>query len=206
MSRRMRNGLWVAALHVAIVASLGGKLLYERTTRPRVWVRAAPVDPNLPIRGRYVRLRIEATPSAGLNLAASAPLSTPVTLGVRDGQLVAEATSASTGLHAHAIDRDGRRVAVLEQPLAYFIPEHVPDPLRLAAGEELWVEVTLPIRGAPRPIRLGVKKAGVLTPLELNYTRNSLVLVVLATLFPQNTAGFYGVVVGWSLQHKRAVE
>ncbi len=26
----------------------------------------------------------------------------------------------------------------------------------------------------------------------LHYTRNSLVLVVLATLFPQNTAGFYG--------------
>ncbi len=39
-----------------------------------------------------------------------------------------------------------------------------------------------------------------------DYTRNSLVLVVLATLFPQNTAGFYGVGVGWSLQHKRAVE
>ncbi len=44
------------------------------------------------------------------------------------------------------------------------------------------------------------------SPTTMAYTRTSLVLVVLATLFPQNTAGFYGVVVGWSLQHKRAVE
>ncbi|MDO8502713.1 MAG: hypothetical protein Q7S20_12800 [Gemmatimonadaceae bacterium] len=59
-------------------------------------------------------------------------------------------------------------MAVLEQPLAYFIPEHVTDPSRRAAREELWVEVTIPRRGAPRPIRLGVKKDGVLTPLEFN--------------------------------------
>jgi hypothetical protein len=37
-----------------------------------------------------------------------------------------------------------------------------------APGEELWVEVTLPRRGPPRPIRLAVKKDGVLTPLDLD--------------------------------------
>ena len=46
------------------------------------------------------------------------------------------------------------------------IPEHVPDPSRRPAGEELWVEVTIPRAGAPRPIRLGVKKDRVLTPLN----------------------------------------
>jgi hypothetical protein len=64
--------------------------------------------------------------------------------------------------------RDGRRIATLDQPLAFFIPEHVPDPSVRAPGEELWVEVTLPKQGAPRPIRLAVKKGGVLTPLDLD--------------------------------------
>jgi hypothetical protein len=40
----------------------------------------------------------------------------------------------------------------------------VPDPSIRAPGEELWVEVTLPRRGPPRPIRLGVKKDGVMIP------------------------------------------
>ena len=58
-------------------------------------------------------------------------------------------------------------VATLSEPIAYFIPEHVDDPSRRPPGEELWVEVTVPPKGPPRPIRLGVKKDGVLTPLDL---------------------------------------
>jgi len=54
----------------------------------------------------------------------------------------------------------------LNQPIAYFIPEHAADPSRRPPGEELWVEVTIPQRGAPRPIRLGVRKDGQLTPLD----------------------------------------
>jgi hypothetical protein len=55
----------------------------------------------------------------------------------------------------------------LAEPVAFFLPEHVPDPSVRLAGEELWVELTLPARGWPRPIRLGVMRAGTLTPLEL---------------------------------------
>jgi hypothetical protein len=77
-------------------------------------VQVLPVDPDSPLRGRYVRLRIA-----------------------------------------------GR-----SEQLAFFIPEHVPDPSIRSAGEELWAEVTLPRKGAPRPIRLAVKKDGVLTPLQ----------------------------------------
>ena len=167
MSPRTRKGLIVAALHVIIVASVGGKFLLDRATRPRVWVRAAPVDPDLPIRGRYVRLRIEVVPGPGLNLSGPRA-STPVSLLVEDDHLVALPGSDSSDLDARRIQRDGGDVAVLDRPVAYFIPEHVPDPSRRAADEELWVEVTLPRRGAPRPIRLGVKKDGVLTPLDLN--------------------------------------
>jgi len=171
MNPLQRKGFLVAALHVAIVASLGAKLLVDRATRPRVWARAAPVDPNLPIRGRYVSLRLEAGIGEGLDLHVSrtpASQAIPIALSVQDQQLVALPSSGSSWLYARAAQRDGRPpVAVLAQPLAYFIPEHVADPSRRAAGEELWVEVTIPRRGAPRPIRLGVKKDGVLTPLEL---------------------------------------
>lgn len=169
MSPALRNGLWVAALHVAIVASLGAKLVVDRATRPRVWARAAPVDPNLPIRGRYVSLRIEAAIGQGFESStfSTAPSrSIEIALSVQDQQLVALPSSRSSGVSARSAEREGRSVAVLDQPLAYFIPEHVADPSRRAPGEELWVEVTIPRRGAPRPIRLGVKKDGVLAPLE----------------------------------------
>jgi hypothetical protein len=57
---------------------------------------------------------------------------------------------------------------VLRVPVAFFIPPNVPDPSLRPAGEELWVEVSLPKRGSPRPIRLGVKRnGGEITPLDL---------------------------------------
>jgi hypothetical protein len=158
VSPQLRKGLIVAAIHLAMVASLGGKLLIDRATRPRVWARTAPVDPDDPIRGRYVRLRVEGEP---VDLPDGG---SPVALAARNGTL-ALTTSGSSDLRARVSNRNGQRVAMLEQSLAFFIPEHVPDPSVRAPGEELWVEVTLPKHGAPRPIRLGVKKDGVLTPL-----------------------------------------
>lgn len=179
MTAAVRKGLVVAGLHVMIVASLGAKLLIDRTTLPRAWARAAPVDPDLPIRGRYVRLRVEATFEAeapasverGADQGAIAPFGEAplrVTLSVRDGQMVA--TTAVSGavnpLTARRVDRDGRRTVVVDAPLAYFLPEHASDPSVRAPGEELWAEVTVPRSGPPRPIRLGVKKDGRLAVLE----------------------------------------
>jgi hypothetical protein len=162
MSPGVRKGLIVAVVHVALVTTLGAKLLVDRATRPRVWARVAPVDPDSPLRGRYVRLRLE---GHGENIPRTEDES--VTMIVRDQSLVFVAASRDTGLTARLTTRaDGSEVAVLDQPLAFFIPEHVPDPSIRAPGEELWAEVTLPRRGAPRPIRLGVKKDGILSPLE----------------------------------------
>lgn len=168
MTRTMCKGLAVAALHLAIVGSLGAKLLIDRATRPRVWARTAPVDPNLPIRGRYVRLRIEATftgPAPAQDVGGTSV--SGVLLAEENGRLVASEAIASNGLFARLTNRDGQRVAVIDPPLAYFIPEHAADPSTRAPGEELWVEVTLPRAGAPRPIRLGVRKDGVLTPIDV---------------------------------------
>jgi hypothetical protein len=53
-----RKGLILAAFQCLLVLSLSGKLLYDRSTCPRVWVKTAQWDPNLPIRGRYLALRL----------------------------------------------------------------------------------------------------------------------------------------------------
>jgi len=165
ISNGLRNGLIVAACHVAIVASLGAKLQVDRATRPRVWARTAPVDPNLPIRGRYVRLLVEAEPAPPLNATDAAWV--PVVLSAADGRLVATSATEGNAQYARVTTRNGQRVAVLQTPVAYFIPEHAQDPSILRSGEELWVEVTVPRAGGPRPIRLGVKKDGVLTPIDI---------------------------------------
>jgi hypothetical protein len=115
----MKKGLIVAVIQVALALAVTGKFVYDRYTLPRVWVKTAPYDPYLPLRGRYVSLRLEGETSQ------------------------------------------------LQQRVAFFIPQDIPDPSRRAPGEELWVEVSVPKRGAPRPIQLGVKKDGVLTPLDL---------------------------------------
>ena len=164
MNAQLRKGLIVAAIHLAMVGSLGAKLLIDRAARPRVWARTAPIDPDDPLRGRYVRLRVEAT---GTEFASDSSRQS-VLLAARDGMLALVPTSDDTGLIASSSTRNGERTAILEQPLAFFIPEHVPDPSIRAPGEELWVEVTLPKQGAPRPIRLAVKKDGVMTPLDLD--------------------------------------
>ena len=166
MSRPVRNGLIVAVLHVAIVASLGAKLIADRMTRPRVWARVAPIDPDLPIRGRYVRLQLEVQPADGLTLTGDSSY-VPIDLAVRNDALVAIPATDTSGLSVRSILRQGEHLVALTEPVAYFIPEHVPDPSRRPPGEELWAEVTLPRRGTPRPIRLGVKKDGTLTPLDL---------------------------------------
>ena len=167
--RPLYKGLILMALHVAIVCSLGAKLLYDRATCPRVWVQSAPVDPDLFIRGRYVQL--------GILVEVEDPRrGYPVRLFVEDNRLIARRVAGFGGagpVHTQPLRRDlirpGEQAqALLQPPLAFFIPDYVPDPSVRPEGEELWVEVTVPKKGPPRPIRLGVKKNGVITPLEFN--------------------------------------
>ena len=169
------KGLVIAAVHVGLVASLGAKLLYDRATLPRVWALTTPYDPNLPIRGRYVSLQLIVDPR-GVRETKPGSVSQqpqPINLRVEGDRLVAEATARPedydpSDLHLRFIDRRGEKVPVLAEPVAFFIPEHIPDPSRRQDGEELWVEVTIPKKGPPRPIRLGVKKGdGAITPLAI---------------------------------------
>lgn len=56
---------------------------------------------------------------------------------------------------------------MLQRPLAFFLPPDVADPSQRPADDPLWVEVTLPRQGPPRPLQLGVERQGRLEPLRL---------------------------------------
>jgi hypothetical protein len=125
----LHKGLILAGLQCLMVLSLTGKLLFDRATYPRVWVKTAPYDPSLPIRGRYLSL-----------------------------QLVPEPGAPYFNETHH-------------QRVLFFVPEHA-RPFENARftpnSPELWAEVTIPSKGPPRPIRLGLKKDGRLEPLDVN--------------------------------------
>ncbi len=160
------KGLLLAGLHVALVGTLGMKLLVDRAIYPRVWASAAPVDPSLPIRGRYVQLRVRArldNPDA----ARANVFTQKAILSAQGGELVA--VLSDKGTHPVTIrDVNGTKVAIVKEFLAFYIPPSIPDPSIRQAGEDLWVEVTLPASGPPRPIRLGIKKEGMLAPIALD--------------------------------------
>jgi hypothetical protein len=164
------KGFVLAAAQVLLVGSVGAKYLYDRTHYPRVWVETAPYDPDLPIRGRYVS--VAAIVDVQRDPAAKPPPGSGE-LGGFVGRLEVKgerllAIEDPDGRHWVASRRCGESQCwQLAEPLAYFIPEHVKDPSRRPAGETLWVEVTLPPKGAPRPIRLGVKKGDASAPREL---------------------------------------
>jgi hypothetical protein len=165
----LQKGLILAGAQLALVATLAGKYAIDRARLPRVWVQTVAYDPSLPIRGRYLRVR--------LRVAAENVYGSPgnfrgqmhdVTLGVREDHLVANPADRPTGLHVNqwTIKR-GEKVTVLMEPVAFFLPEHAVDPSLHSAGEELWVEVTVPKTGPPRPIQLATKRGDTFAPLVI---------------------------------------
>jgi hypothetical protein len=169
------RGILLAVIQAALVLSLGLKLLIDRTRYPRVWAETIAYDPDSPIRGRYLAVRLQVNAN---HLYSEPPAESSeqnrwmehrnVKLGVENGHLVAFPSEEWTGLQVARWVRAGQTVVALGEPVDFYLPEHVPDPSRPSAGERLWVEVTIPPKGPPRPIQLGVKKDGVLTPLKLN--------------------------------------
>jgi len=170
--KTLKKGLAIAVIQILIVLSVGGKLLYDRATRPGVWVRTASVDPDLPIRGRYLTLNLE--------VHNSEPVQPPdpkhpglysggyyVDLAVENGQLVAHKTERPTGMTINAWGwqrNRGADISVLSSPVVFFLPEHADAP-RVGRDCELWAEVTVPKKGPPRPIQLAIKRGSQWTPL-----------------------------------------
>lgn len=165
----LQKGLILAGAQLALVASLAAKYAIDRARLPRVWLQTVAYDPNLPIRGRYlsVRLRVSTEDVHGSPWNSSEEMR-DVTLNVRDGHLVAIAADHPTGLHvSRRIVSRGTQVTSLMEPVAFFLPEHAIDPSVRSAGEELWMEVTVPKTGPPRPIQLAIKRGDSFTPLGI---------------------------------------
>jgi hypothetical protein len=168
----MRKGLLLGAVQVVLVLSLGGKLLYDRMTRPRVWVLSAMYDPELPIRGRYLSERLQ-FPVEGFSYRTTDNRNSSewfnnrewAYLETRDGQLIGKAAGSGPGVWVYLHrNHDGSLVAFSEEPVLVFISDRAEVP-NLKTGEELYVEVTIPLKGPPRPIRMGIKRDSVVTPL-----------------------------------------
>ena len=171
------------AVQLALVSSIAAKYLYERQTCPRVWTRAVAYDPSLIMRGRYlsIQLRIDA---CGIrpHLAKDQPMTPednetlyfadqngnmmgqlPIIVGVQNGRLAALRIEYDEANHISqdmTIQRKARcSEALLQQPTDFYISESAQSPFPLAKGAELWVEVTIPPLGPPRPLALAIKSS-----------------------------------------------
>ncbi|HEY5720035.1 MAG TPA: hypothetical protein VIW02_06605 [Gammaproteobacteria bacterium] len=159
----LRRGIVIAVVQAALVLAVGGSFLYQRATLPRAWVLTAGFDPQLPIRGRYVDLRLVIDVRGSPDELAAAIKAQHGWVTARagpdglQGELLPDAARPGTGLNVTY--ETARQRWFLSQPIAFFLSEHEPDPTRLEEGEELWAEVTVPPHGAPRPIRLDRRRA-----------------------------------------------
>lgn len=171
----LQRGLLFAAIQVALVSSLGAKLLWDRATEPRGWALTRGYDPDLVIRGRYVNvsLLVKADRVYGAAGGAQNPATTRrdntsnVSLAVENGRVVAIPADHFTGFSIGAPEmRDGEMLAQVYPPVVYFLPEHAGNPLLPHAEGATVLEVTIPKKGPPRPIRFGIKMGDRIKPLR----------------------------------------
>ncbi len=187
------SGASVALLLVqlGLVGSVAATYLVQRWTNPRVWVRAAAFDPQLPMRGRYLSLQLTVNgcqstlPSAGAadfprdvtgavtpgpySIRRTAPVRFRARLEVQNQILTAirigNEDAGAPGQWVHGLPGVSCAAMRLDQPVAFYIAEHAAIPLPLQIGQELWMEVTVPPKGPPRPLQLALKQNGLWKPL-----------------------------------------
>jgi len=192
MGRLTLSGVSMALLliQMAIVSSIAAKYLYQRWRCPRVWTRAAAIDPELPMRGRYLSLQL--TVDGCQSTLPSAKLATfprdvngaikpgpfvlrPVPVDFRANLKVENNRFVAVRVEGQEDPTAGEEVSAapgapcgqmrLEKPVDFYIAEGSRSPLPLNPGQELWIEVTVPPKGPPRPIQLALKQDGAWKPL-----------------------------------------
>ena len=180
-------------VQLVLVSTIAAKYLYQRWTCPRVWTRAAAVDPESPMRGRYLALQLtvdgcqSTLPSAKfatfprdvngavkpgpyfLRPQRPQPVYFRANLRVENNKLVA------VRVEGQESDAAGEEVVAqpgapcgqmqLQSTIDFYIAEHAQSPLPLQAGQELWIKVTVPPQGPPRPTQLALKQNGTWKPL-----------------------------------------
>ncbi|MGD0294844.1 MAG: hypothetical protein ABSB30_13420 [Terracidiphilus sp.] len=178
-------------IQLALVSSIAAKYLYQRRNCPRVWTRTAAYDPEMVMRGRYLSLQLtvdgcqSTLPSAlhavfprnsdgttkptGFTVKANYPVQFSARLKVENNKLLAiripEADLNSRGVGVTAMPDSSCDAMRLDEPVDFYIAEHATDPTRLQPGQELWIEVTIPPQGPPRPLQLALKDNGAWKPL-----------------------------------------
>ncbi len=187
--RFSKASIALLVIQLTLVSSIAAKYLYQRRTCPRVWGRAVAYDPELVMRGRYLSAQLtvdgcqSTLPSAkqaefprnlngvpnGELFSVNVPVMFPAKLAVQDGKLQAiripTTDVAPSGQMVSAFQGMPCNAMRLTQPTNFYIAEHAASPLPLKAGEELWMEVTVPPKGPPRPIQLALKTDGAWKPL-----------------------------------------
>ncbi|MGA2571711.1 MAG: hypothetical protein ABSF23_14440 [Terracidiphilus sp.] len=192
IGRRTLSGVSVVLLviQLGIVSTIAAKYLYQRWRCPRVWTRAAAIDPSLPMRGRYLSLQLtvdgcqSTLPSAKLatfprdysgavkpgpyvlrpqattfraNLKVIGNKLVAVRAEGQEDPTVGEEVSAAPGVPCDQM--------LLDSGVDFYIANTAQSPLPLKPGQELWIEVTVPPKGPPRPIQLALKQDGAWKPL-----------------------------------------
>lgn len=173
---QLQKGLLFAVIQLLLVSSLGAKLLWDRGTSPRGWALTRGYDPDLPIRGRYINISLlvkadRVFPNSPMQSPGASPVRVyayqNVYLTVENGRVVANPADHFTGLTVNTPQvQDGETLAMLSPPVVYFLPEHAADPLHGRSSGTLYLEVTVPANGPPRPIRFGTKTGEEIVPLE----------------------------------------
>jgi hypothetical protein len=193
IGRLTLSGVSVALLviQLAIVSLIAGKYLYQRWRCPRVWTRAEAIDPSLPMRGRYLSLQL--TVDGCQSTLPSAKLATfardvtgaikpgpyvlrPQTVDFRANLKVENYKLIAVRVEGQEDRTAGEEVSAapaapcdqmrLDSSVDFYIAEHAQSPLPLKPGQELWIEVTVPPKGPPRPIQLALKQGGAWKPLK----------------------------------------
>jgi hypothetical protein len=178
-------------IQLALVSSIAAKYLYQRWRCPRVWTRSEVYDPSLVMRGRYLSLQLtvdgcqSTLPSAKLanfprnvdgttrpsGFSIQSPFSVrfPAKLQVEGNKLVAirlqDPENSTAGVTVEALPDSSCAEMRLESPVDFYIAEHAASPVPIKPGQELWIEVTVPPQGPPRPIQLALKDGGAWKPL-----------------------------------------
>jgi hypothetical protein len=174
-----------------IVSTVAAKYFYQRKTCPHVWTRATAYDPSLVMRGRYLSLQLIVN-GCGSTLPSAKDAQFPRDLnGVPGGNTFSIRSADSVWFQAKLAVRDNKLIATrapeadrssatqtvaappgapcdqmrLAEPVDFYIAEHANDPTFLKQGQELWIEVTVPPKGPPRPLQLALKDNGGWRPL-----------------------------------------
>ncbi len=186
-----KTSLILLIIQLAIVSSIAAKYLYQRATCPRVWTRTVAYDPAMVMRGRYLSLQLtvdgcgSTLPSAKqaryprdlngvntgnrFNIWSPDTVRFPAKLAVKDNKLTAiripDSGNTTEGQQVAAWPQVSCDALRLVEPVDFYIPEHATDPSWVKPGQELWIEVTIPPKGPPRPLQLALKDNGAWKPL-----------------------------------------